>query len=1078
LTDISLYSKHSRSKVLIPQRSDEVIHRQKLIDLLHDSIHLRVQIVEAPAGYGKTTLLADFASDLDALTCWYTMDVSDQDPRILLEGILESIRIRFPDFGHLTESRLLTFDSVSNNTAQLVEILAKEMQTDIPEYFVLVLEDFHAITDSPEARALLDQFIGHAPDNCHIIISSRIPVESPALTKTTIRRLAARLDRSHLSFTPVEVKELLDTRFHISSSEELAHKLVGDTDGWILGILLSMYNLQNGSPDTDLTRFSQRDVFQYLTTEIYERQPPDVREFLLASSILDEVSPDILDGLLGLPDCRRLLSEVERRNLFIFRTDGAEKCYRYHSLFREFLQAKLIAENHQYYSLLHYKAGRLFEELQRWNEAINHFMLANKYQDTLRVIEAAGQYFLDAGKWTTVAKWIEALPTNIRLSEPDIGLLHAQSLIYLGKTDEAGRVLTYLLGTVTDEEHWLCRAKAFSWRSAAFLLAGHFKEARKDVTQAITILQQYDGPADILGEAYNRLSNICREQGQFKVALKHLRHALKCYTSVFDISKIAEAHNALGILYELVGNLTKANTHFEHARQGYEKAGNSGVLASVLCNIASIYQRRGQYDSALEMLRKGLDKARETGYRRTEAGILINMAEVLRDLDSYEEALDKYHEGLNLARQVMESYFVAWAIAGIGETYRLSGDRDKAEVFIREAVSLSEEQGQGYEAAMFATQLGIIAYERHDFQTATSILNDCYTRLSEIGDKDASAKACFHLAQASFLAKKYDLAVSWLKKVSALVDELGYDDFLAVEARNATLLIQYGVSKGVGGDLFTHVMDKMRKRHDMQMRQTPGMVPTISTSVPRCDVEVYTLGETKVVVNSHQITEAEWRSSRAKELFFYLLFYAKLGQTKEQITTALWPDLSPARATSNFHINLYRARRAVSPSVFILEHGRYQLNPDISIYSDVAEFERLISQAENLSNDIEEKIAHFKQAIHLYRGQFMMGFYNEWTEQRRRELEDQYLRTLSSLAIINENQSDYKTAVELLEKYLDINPYHEEVYHKIIKYQLARGDKVAAEQVYWRYARTFTTEMGLNPQIEMKDLDRSILMSE
>lgn len=1078
MTDTSLYSKHSRAKVLIPQKSDEVIHRQRLIDLLHDSIHLRVQIVEAPPGYGKTTLLADFVSELDASTCWYTMDVSDQDPRILLEGILESVRLQFPDFGHLTESRLRAVDSVSSNTAQLADILAKEMHTDIPEYFVLVWEDFHAITDSPEARALVDHLIDYAPENCHIIISSRSPVESPALAKTTIKRLVARLDRSHLSFTPTEVEELLDTRFHISLSEELARKLVDDTDGWIVGILLSAYNLQSGSPGTDVTKFSQRDVFQYLTAEIYERQPPDVQEFLLASSILDDVSPDILDGLLGLPDCRRLLSEVERRNLFIFRTDGAEKCYRYHSLFREFLQAKLMAENHQYYSLLHYKAGRLFEELQRWNEAVTHFVFANKYQDTLRVIKAAGQYFLDAGKWATVAKWIEALPPNIRLSEPDIGLLHAQSLIYLGKTDEAGRVLTYLLGAVKDEEHWLCRAKALSWRSAAFRLAGHFKEARKDVTQAIAILQQYDGPADTLGEAYNRLAYICKEQGQFEVALKHLRRALRCYTSIFNTSKMAEVHNVLGIVYKLTGDLTRANTHFEHARQAYERAGNSGALASVLCNIANIYQRRGQYDSALKMLRRALDKAQETGYLRTEAGILINMAEVLRDLDSYEEALDKYHEGLNLARQVMESYFVAWATAGMGETYRLSGDRDKAEVLIRGAISLSEEQGQGYEAAMFAIQLGIIAYERYDFQTAMSVLNDCYTRLSEIGDKDASARACLHLAQASFLTKKYDLAVSWLKKVSALVDELGYDDFLAVEARNATLLIQYGVSKGVGGDLFTRVMDKMRKRHSMQIKRATGMVPTISTCVPRCDVEVYTLGETKVIVNSRQVTETEWRSSRAMELFIYLLCHGRLGQTKEQITTALWPDLSPARATSNFHINLYRARRAVSPSVFTLEQGHYQLNPDISIYSDVAEFERLISQSENLSDDIQEKAAHLKQAIHLYRGQFMVGFYNEWTEQRRREIEDQYLRTLSSLAIIRENHSDYKTAIELLEKYLDINPYHEEVYHKIIKLHLARGDKVAAEQVYWRYAHTFTTEMGLAPRIEMENTDWGILMTE
>lgn len=1078
MTDAGVYSNRSKSKVLIPQKSDQIVHRQNLIDLLHDSIHRRVQILEAPAGYGKTTLLTEFTGDLDAVTCWYTMDVSDQDSRILLEGIMESIRLRFPDFGHVTESQLLAIDSLVAKTSQLVEILTKEMRTSILEYFVLVLDDFHTIADSNEARELLDQFIDNVPDNCHIIISSRNPVQLPVLTKITIERLVARLNRSHLSFTPAEVQQLLDTYFHINPSEELACKLVDDTDGWIVGILLSTYNLQNGNPDSDVTGFSQRDVFQYLTTEVYERQPPEVREFLLASSVFDDVNPDILDRVLDVTNCRKLLGEVEHRDLFISFIDGEEKLYRYHSLFREFLQAKLIAENPEYHLLLHYKAGLLFEEHRRWNEAVTHFIFAGKYQDAIRIIKAVGQYFLDAGKWTTVTKWIEALPLDVCLREAEIGIFHAQSLMHLGEPDKAGRIYTDLIGSITDGERWLCRALAFSGRSAAFRLTGHSKEARKDARQAITILRQYDGPADTLGEAYYRLANIYMEQGRFKVALRHLRHALKYYSSIFDTSKMAKAHNVLGILYRLLGNLTKANTHFEYARQAYEKAGNSGDLASVLCNIASIYQCQGQYDSALEMLRKGFDKARETGYRRTEAGILINIAEVLGNLDSYEDALDTYREGLNLARQVMEPYFVAWAIAGMGEMHRLSGNHDKAEVLTGEAISLSDEQGQSYEAALFTIQLGIIAYERHEYQTAMNILNNCYARLNEIGDKEASAKACLHLAQASFLAKEYHLTVMWLEKVSALVDELGYDDFLAVEARNTTLLIQYGSSKGVGGNRFAHVMDKMRKRRDIQIRPTIGMIPSITTSTPRCDVEVYTLGETKVVVNSHPIVEVTWRSSRAKELFLYLLFYAKVGQTKEQITTALWPDLSPAKATSNFHINLFRARKAIFPGIITLKDGRYQLNSDLSIYSDVAEFERLIDHTENLDNDIKDKAAHLERALNLYKGPLMVGIYSEWTEQRRRELEELYLRTLSSLATIKENQSDYKIAIELLEKFLDIDPYQEEIYIRLIKYQTARGDKVAARQAYSRYATTITNEMGLNPQPEIVKLRRNILMTE
>ncbi|GAI57861.1 unnamed protein product, partial [marine sediment metagenome] len=235
-----------------------------------------------------------------------------------------------------------------------------------------------------------------------------------------------------------------------------------------------------------------------------------------------------------------------------------------------------------------------------------------------------------------------------------------------------------------------------------------------------------------------------------------------------------------------------------------------------------------------------------------------------------------------------------------------------AEVLLKEALSQAEEQGRTYEAPLFATQLGIIEYERGRYETAMAILLSACERLRKIGDKDALARAYFHLAQVSFLSKKYDMAINWLEKVSGLADELGYEDFLAVEGRNSALLIQYGASKGVGGNRFVRIMEKIRMRRDSKRRLPTAKVSASPYVATKPDIEARALGESRVLVNSRPISEAEWRSNRAKEMFFCMLCCGT-GQTKEQITAALWPDLSPAKGTSNFHINLYRARRAVFP---------------------------------------------------------------------------------------------------------------------------------------------------------------------
>ncbi|MEE8372322.1 MAG: tetratricopeptide repeat protein [Dehalococcoidia bacterium] len=1061
------------TKLLIPRRGNDVICRQRLIDLLHDHIDLRAQVICAPGGYGKTTLVVDFTSGLDVPVCWYSLDASDQDPRRLLEGIVSSIRFQFPDFGQQTQSCLLRADDVDSEASHLVGTLTGEMYSAIPDYFVLVLEDYHLVEDSEKARVLLDLLVDRAPENCHILVTSRTPVELPAVSKLALRQRVATLGTTHLSFTPAEVKELLAVRHGIRLSDEEAEELAADTEGWVIGILISTYGLRAGDSCKSVLALSRRDVFGYLTQEVYQRQSTEVQRFLLASSTLDDMEAGICDRLLGIADSRSLLARIERQNLFVQHIGGEDAWYRYHHLFREFLQAKLLEEDPEQFALLHCRAASLFEQDERWNDAVVHYLAAKSYDEALRVIKTAGEALLGAGEWMTVSKWIDALPKEMFRSDPDLVLLRAQNLIHLGEVDEAARVLTDLLPRAVSDDDWLIRAKALSWRSAAFRLAGNFAEAKSDISAAIRTLKRHDGPATALGDAYRRLGNIHMEQGRFTQALRQMQRALKLYYSVFDVGRMADVHNSIGIVYKRLGDLVRANMHFEHAREGWQKVGNSGALAMTLSNIGQIYQRRGQHDLALDTLRLGRQKAHETGYRRAEALILVNIAEVLRDLDLYDDALAAYQEGLGLARQVMETYYVMWAKAGMGETYRLLGERDKAEVLLKEAICQAEEQDQVYEASLFTMQLGIIEYERRRYQTAIEILQGVHDRLAEVGDKDALAKACFHLAQAAFLAKEFSLAANWLEEVSELADDLGYDDFLAVEGKNAALLMQFGASEGIGDDRFVRAMEKIKSRRDGERTDVTARKSGNDSAAVKPDIEVQALGGTRVSIDSRPIGEAEWRSSRAKEMFFYLLCCG-IGQTKEQIAAALWPDLSPVRAYSNFHINLYRARRALFPGAFLLEHGQYKLNRSLNIRFDVADFERLVRRAEKLPEKGGKRATTLEEAVELYDGPFLEEFYSEWTETRRRELEDKYLKTLSLLANLNGSRGEYGTAIAVYEKFITTDPYNDEVYCQMMQWHLATGDKVSALRVYQRYRDTVAGEVGFAPSARMRELRTSM----
>jgi len=1063
-------------KTLIPRSRNKVIRRERLLDLLHSNIQTHYQVISAPAGYGKSTLITNFAQDLGAPICWYTFDAADEDPRVLFEGILASIRLRFPKLGKLTNSRLLNTNDLTKDVVQLLNMLSAEISSDISDYFVLVLDDFHFLQNSEPAKLLLNLFLERTPDNCHVIILSRTHVELPVISKTALQNPAILITTAQLSLTPGETKDLVKTQYGTNLNIQEAEKLTQYAGGWIIGVLSGVHSLHENRLTRKMPAITHEEVSRYLTLEVYDKQPPKVQKFLLASSTLDDLNPEMCNQLFPSVNSRKILRFINQQNLFMQCIDESKKWYRYHQIFKDFLQTKLLEDDPIKFRELHQLVGSLYERNQRFNEAIGHYSTAKKYNESARLIKSVGQDFFKSGRWMTISRWLDTVPDSLRMSDPEIAMLDAATMTYLGEPDKAVHLLNILIGRLTNEYDWLLKAKALSWRSAAFRLNGYFREARTDINTTIRLLEQHQGPPDLLGAANRRLGDIHAEQGRFTPALRHFQRALRYYSTVLDVGEIALVHNSLGITYMRLGQLARAKMHFEKARTGWLKTKNFGVLASVLNNIGLIYQRMGQYDLALDAFNSGLEKARETGYRRVEAGILISIADVHRELGLYQGAMTIYQEGLELARQLMELSFVAYATAGIGETYRLQGEREKAEILLKEARHQAEEQEQPYETALFSIPLGIIEYERGQFERAKDILISASQKLKIMGDRDALAKTYFHVAQASFLSRKYDLAMEWLEQVSTLADELGYEDFLAIEGRNAVPLIQYGAEKGIGGTRFFRILEKIGTFHQRKPVGSIASIPSSLNNNTKPDIEAKGFTHTQLMINNRRVSDSDWRSSRAKEFFFYLLTYRN-GRTKEQIIAALWPELSLAKGTSNLHINLFRARRALYPGIFMFDNGCYKINPSLRIWYDVTEFDDLLSLAETSTSFDIERVSALEQALALYNGTFLAELYNEWIETIRRELENKYLRVLSLLADYYASTGNYGRAITLLEKYVAIDSYEEDVYCRIIRWYSAVHNKTLALRTYKQYLEHVSNEIGTESSREISELYQNIMTS-
>lgn len=273
------------TKVLPPSPRTDFVVRPKLLNQLHSASSRKVTLIQAPAGYGKTTLLCQFISDVEIPVCWVSLDHADRDPMKLLQDIVASISQRFPYFatyvdvpdGELRSSGTSWHD-------KLVSVLNEAYQ-QIPEIFIIILDDFHKVEDNPEIIQLLEDTLTHLPDNLRLFLVSRTRPKLPSLPKLRTQRQLARLTEAELQFTADDVTEFFRLAYQREIDDAQAAGLVDQTHGWIAAIVLLAENAATNMP-LDMTPESEEDLFQYLASEIFSQQPEDLKHFLLKTSIL------------------------------------------------------------------------------------------------------------------------------------------------------------------------------------------------------------------------------------------------------------------------------------------------------------------------------------------------------------------------------------------------------------------------------------------------------------------------------------------------------------------------------------------------------------------------------------------------------------------------------------------------------------------------------------------------------------------------------------------------------------------------------------------------------------------------
>ncbi|MDQ5827320.1 MAG: helix-turn-helix transcriptional regulator, partial [Chloroflexota bacterium] len=415
------------TKLYIPPLRPNVVLRPRLTEQLNEGLHRKLTLISAPAGFGKTTLLSEWVAHCERPTAWLSLDAGENDLTRFLLYLVAALQTVAPTIG---EGILRVLQSPQPPPIDAILTTLLNDIAALPDPFILVLDDYHAIDAQPVDQALTF-LVEHLPPQLHLVIATREDPPLP-LARFRARGQLTELRATDLRFTSSEAAAFLNHVMGLRLSTDDIAALEARTEGWIAGLQLAALSMHGRS---DTARFiqaftgSHRFVLDYLVEEVLERQPDRVRSFLLHTALLDRLSGPLCDAVTERADGSGMLEILERSNLFVVPLDDTRQWYRYHHLFADVVHARLMEEHPEQVPALHRRASTWYEQNGLPFEAIRHAFAAEDLGRAAGLVELAARAMLMSSQAETFLGWLKALPDELVRTRPVLSAYYAVALL-------------------------------------------------------------------------------------------------------------------------------------------------------------------------------------------------------------------------------------------------------------------------------------------------------------------------------------------------------------------------------------------------------------------------------------------------------------------------------------------------------------------------------------------------------------------------------------------------------------------------------------------------------------------------
>ncbi|MGE5549520.1 MAG: LuxR C-terminal-related transcriptional regulator [Bacteroidota bacterium] len=648
-----------QTKLRLPTLPPKRVQRPQLIKRLHEGLESgrKITLVSAPAGFGKTTLIAEWVYALDVPVAWLSLDPSDDDPGRFFAYLIAALQKVDAHIGREIEGVL--------RAGQLPpgEILSTAIINDIHDFvgrFLLVLDDLQVIQDLFILQ-VLEKLVAYLPDPLHLVLLTR---EDPSLPLARLRanNQLTEIRAGDLRFTGPEADRYLHEVMDLSLSETDVATLADRTEGWIVGLQLAGLSVRDREDPSGFIATlsgSHRFILSYLTEEVLGRQPEEIRLFLLQTSVLDRLNGDLCNAVTGRTDGAALLEKLFAANLFLIPLDDEQRWYRYHHLFADLLRGLLCTGQNDTMASLHRRASHWYEQVGLSGEAIRHVLAAADYAAAVRLVESHAMGIIIQGYTKTVESWMQAIPPAWSAQSPRTNLAFAWMYLMRGAYARAlpyvERLRAIFADAKTGEEDASLTAEWLALQAMLLNAEGKPAESLALSDRALAAVPEMESHVRSLihmgrAGAYQMMDDYEHAVEAFQLIILHSRAAADFVPEMLGYAGLVQ----LAIHH---GRLQFA---FEIASRGVERVGRSGALSPVIAAVhgalgyvhyqwQQIEQARGYFQRAIQLSTLG-------GFSDAEISYWVILSRLLQMEGDLEASAAEIQKAVDLMRAVAPAW--------------------------------------------------------------------------------------------------------------------------------------------------------------------------------------------------------------------------------------------------------------------------------------------------------------------------------------------------------------------------------------------------------------------------------------